>query len=170
MLEVTDVRVVYPNGLEALKSVNLSVRGGEIVALIGRSGAGKSTLLRCLNGLQAIASGTILLDGADVTRMNQAQLADLRRRVGFIWQEYNVVKRLSVFKNVLTGRLGHGRSLASLVHFFGRQDRQIALRSLERVQPVAPCRPACRPSVGRREAAGGDCARHRAGTADPAGR
>jgi phosphonate transport system ATP-binding protein len=133
MLEVRDLRVVYPNGVEALASASLVVRPAEIVALIGRSGSGKSTLLRSINGLQPITSGSMRLDGRDVARMNARQLADLRRRIGFIWQEYNVVKRLSVFKNVLTGRLGHARGLASLVHYFGRTERQIALRSLERV-------------------------------------
>ena len=133
MLEIRDLRVVYPNGVEALRTVNLAVQRGEIVALIGRSGAGKSTLLRCLNGLQPITSGTVIVDGMDVSRMTPSQLVDLRRRIGFIWQEYNVVKRLSAFKNVLTGRLGHNRGVASLFHVFDRVDREIALRSLERV-------------------------------------
>ena len=133
MLEITELRVVYPNGYEALKSINLSVRDGEIVALIGRSGAGKSSMLRCINGLQPIAEGSIVLDGRDVSKLNARALADVRRRVGFIWQEYNVVERLTVMDNVLTGRLGHRRDWQSLVHFFGRGEREIALRSLERV-------------------------------------
>jgi phosphonate transport system ATP-binding protein len=133
MLEVRHLRVVYPNGVEALRSASLTARRGEIVALIGRSGAGKSTLLRAVNGMQPITSGSVLVDGMDVSRLTPAQLADLRRHIGFVWQEYNVVKRLSAFKNVLTGRLGHRRGFASLVHFFDREDREIALASLERV-------------------------------------
>jgi phosphonate transport system ATP-binding protein len=133
MLEVHELRVIYPNGFEALKSASLTVNDGEIVVLIGRSGAGKSTLLRCLNGLQPITSGTVRVDGTDISHMSPAQLADVRRSVGFIWQEYNVVKRLSALENVLTGRLGHRRSIASLLHFFDRRDREIAIRSLERV-------------------------------------
>ena len=133
MLEVRDLRVVYPNGVEALTSATVTVRPGEIVAIIGRSGSGKSTLLRCINGLQPVTSGTIRLDGRDIVHLNERQLVDVRRAIGFIWQEYNVVKRLSVFTNVLTGRLGHRRGSAALLHYFSRTDRLIALRSLERV-------------------------------------
>jgi phosphonate transport system ATP-binding protein len=136
MLEIRDLRVVYPEGIEALTSVNLSVGRGEIVALIGRSGSGKSTLLRCINGLQPFTSGSVRVDGHDVARLSAHQLADLRRTIGFIWQEYNVVQRLSVFENVLTGRLGHRRGIGSLFHFFARADRALALRSLERVNLV----------------------------------
>jgi phosphonate transport system ATP-binding protein len=132
-IEVRDLRVVYDNGVEALRGANLVVRRGEIVALIGRSGAGKSTLLRCLNGLQAITAGTVLIDGKDVSRMTSVELRALRRQIGFVWQEFNVVKRLNVFKNVLTGRLGHRPGLRSLLHLFDRHDREIAFRSLERV-------------------------------------
>jgi phosphonate transport system ATP-binding protein len=133
VLEVRDLRVVYANGYEALRSVNLTVRDGEIVAVIGRSGAGKSTLLRCVNGLQPVTAGEVRLDGVDVAAMDAARLQDLRRACGFIWQEYNLVDRLSVMKNVLAGRLGHHRGPASLLHYFDRRHRAVALRSLERV-------------------------------------
>jgi phosphonate transport system ATP-binding protein len=136
-LEVRDLRVVYPSGVEALRAANLVVERGEIVVLIGRSGAGKSTLLRCLNGLQTVTSGSVLIDGQDVSQMTSQELRALRRDVGFIWQEFNVVKRLSAFKNVLTGRLGHKQGLASLLHVFDREDREIAVRSLERVNLLA---------------------------------
>jgi phosphonate transport system ATP-binding protein len=104
MLEGRGLGVVYPNGYEALKSVDLAVSDGEIVALIGRSGAGKSTLLRCINGLQRPTTGSVLLDGRDLTRLSPAEMNDVRRGIGFIWQEYNVVERLSVMSNVLSGR------------------------------------------------------------------
>jgi phosphonate transport system ATP-binding protein len=133
MLEVRDLRVVYPNGFEALISATVTVRPGEIVAIIGRSGSGKSTLLRCINGLQPMTSGSVRLDGRDIARMTDSQLVDVRRSIGFIWQDYNVVKRSTVFTNVLTGRLGYRRGLSSLLHYFSRADRLIALRSLERV-------------------------------------
>lgn len=133
MLEVRDLRVVFPNGIEALRGATLNVRRGEIVALLGPSGAGKSTLLRCLNGLQPISGGTVRVDGSDVATLSPAQLAKLRRRIGFIWQEHQLVLRLSAFTNVLTGRLGHRSGLASLVGLFSRADREIALNSLDRV-------------------------------------
>jgi phosphonate transport system ATP-binding protein len=132
MLEIRDLRVIYPNGYEALKSVSLTAGNGEIVALIGRSGAGKSTILRCINGLQGITEGSVLLDGVDVSTLRPEALRDLRRRIGFVWQEYNLIERLSVMKNVLTGRLGYNRG-GSLFHYFSREDREIAVRSLERV-------------------------------------
>jgi phosphonate transport system ATP-binding protein len=134
LLEVHDLRVVYPNGFEALRSVSMRVREGEIVALIGRSGAGKSTLLRCLNGMQRPASGRILLDDVDLGQQDDASLRQLRRQIGFIWQEHNLVGRLTAVQNVLTGRLGYHRGLSSLLFHFDRSHREIALRGLERVQ------------------------------------
>lgn len=133
MLEVKNVRVVYPNGAEALKSVSLSAQRGEIVAIIGRSGAGKSTLLRCINGLQRPTSGSIILDSEDITTMSSAQLNTVRRSVGFVWQEFNLVDRLPAITNVLTGRLGYNQGISSLAGYFNRQHREIALRNLERV-------------------------------------
>ncbi|MCS6803219.1 MAG: phosphonate ABC transporter ATP-binding protein [Chloroflexota bacterium] len=133
MLEVDQVGVIYPNGVEALKSVSLTVRPGEIVAVVGRSGAGKSTLLRCINGIQRPTSGTIRLNGVEITSLRGEALRRLQQRIGFIWQEYNLVLRLSVMKNVLCGRLGSSALLPSLFHYFSRRDREIAVRSLERV-------------------------------------
>jgi phosphonate transport system ATP-binding protein len=133
LLEIEGLRVVYPNGFEALRSVDLAVGDGEIVALIGRSGAGKSTLLRCVNGLQPAAAGSIRLGGTDIAGSTADRLRGLRRRIGFVWQEYNVVERLSVLDNVLVGRLGHCGSLPTLFRYFDRRQREIALRSLERV-------------------------------------
>lgn len=133
MLALHNLRVVYENGYEALKSVTAQVNDGEIVSLIGRSGAGKSTMLRCVNGLQSITSGSVTLDGVDVGSLDRHSVAVLRRQIGFIWQEYNLVERLSVMSNVLTGRLGYTPGLRTLFHYFGRADREIAVRSLERV-------------------------------------
>ncbi|MDX2163183.1 MAG: phosphonate ABC transporter ATP-binding protein [bacterium] len=133
MLQITDLRVVYQNGNEALKSVSISAERGEIIAIIGRSGAGKSTLLRAINGLQKPTSGTIILDGENITAMNKRQIENARRYIGFIWQEYNLVERLPAVTNVLTGRLGYNTGLSSLAGVFQKQDREIALRSIERV-------------------------------------
>lgn len=133
LLEVQDLQVVYPNGTEALKRISLEANAGEIVAVIGRSGAGKSTLLRCINGLQKVAAGKIVLDGEEVTAMPEAELAKLRQRVGFIWQEFNLVDRLPALTNVLTGRLGHNPAYQSFFGFFSQAHRRVALRNLERV-------------------------------------
>ncbi|MBX3085963.1 MAG: phosphonate ABC transporter ATP-binding protein [Anaerolineae bacterium] len=133
MLQITDVKVVYPNGNEALKSISLTAQKGEIIAIIGRSGAGKSTLLRCINGLQRTAAGNVILDGEDITKLNDRELHTLRRHIGFVWQEYNLVDRLPVITNVLTGRLGYNRNMGSLFGYFDRKHREIALRNIERV-------------------------------------
>lgn len=133
MLEVRDVQVVYPNGTEALKSVNISVKANEIVAIIGRSGAGKSTLLRAINGMQPVTSGSVKLDGREVTTLNKSQLRQLWRDVGFIWQEYNLVGRLPAVTNVLTGRLAYNTNPLSTLGYFSQHHRRIALKSLERV-------------------------------------
>jgi phosphonate transport system ATP-binding protein len=133
MLEIQDLQVVYANGTQALKSVSLSIGAREVIAIIGRSGAGKSTLLRCINGLQKATSGKITLDGENVTTMTESHLRVLRRKVGFIWQEYNLIERLPVITNVLTGRLGYNPSISSWLGYFSRSDRAVALRNLERV-------------------------------------
>ena len=133
LLEIKNLQLVYSNGHEALKRVSFSASAGEIVAIIGRSGAGKSTLLRCINGLEKSSSGSIMLDGEDMTKLNRARLTAARRQIGFVWQEYNLVDRLPVLTNVLTGRLGYKTGLASTAGYFTTQEREIAVRSLERV-------------------------------------
>jgi phosphonate transport system ATP-binding protein len=133
LLEIRDLRMLYPNGHEALRSVSMQAERGEIVAIIGRSGAGKSTLLRCICGLQRATSGAINLDGEDIVAADTRKLRAIRRRIGFIWQEYNLVDRLPAITNVLTGRLGYASPAASLFGFFGREHREIAVRNLERV-------------------------------------
>jgi len=125
---------VYPNGFEALRTVSMGVGEGEIVALIGRSGAGKSTLPRCLNGMQRPTSGQVMLDDVDACRLDELSLRRRRRQIDFIWQEYNLVGRLTAAQNVITGRLGYHDGLSSLLFHFDRGHREIAIRSLERVQ------------------------------------
>jgi phosphonate transport system ATP-binding protein len=133
LLQIENVSVVYPNGTQALKSITMHAAAGEIVAIIGRSGAGKSTLLRCINGLQPTTTGKIVLGGDEITAAGERQLSQIRRKIGFIWQEYNLVERLPAMTNVLTGRLGYNAPWQSALGFFDRSQRQIALHNLERV-------------------------------------
>ncbi|MBX3015649.1 MAG: phosphonate ABC transporter ATP-binding protein [Caldilineaceae bacterium] len=133
LLEIQALQVVYPNGTEALSSINLQAEAGEIVAIIGRSGAGKSTLLRCINGLQPASAGRIVLEGEEITRKSEAALREIRRKIGFIWQEYNLIDRLPAMTNVLTGRLGYNAPWRSALGLFDSAHRQIALHNLERV-------------------------------------
>lgn len=133
LLEINNLRVVYPNGTEALKSVSFSADKGEIIAIVGRSGAGKSTLLRCINGLQPPTEGDITLDGENVAQMEETDLIRIRRKIGFIWQEYNLIERLPVMTNVLCGRLGYNPGWKSALQFFDLGHRKIAIENLKRV-------------------------------------
>jgi phosphonate transport system ATP-binding protein len=105
VLKVRGLGKTYPNGTRALADVSLDVQAGELIAIIGRSGAGKSTLLRCLNRLLRPTEGRIDLHGLDVTAVSGAKLRRVRQHVGMIFQQFNVVGRLTVLDNVLAGRL-----------------------------------------------------------------
>jgi phosphonate transport system ATP-binding protein len=133
VIEVQGLRKVFPNGHEALKDVSLSVGPGEFVCVVGRSGAGKSTLLRCLNGMAPITAGSIQVSGVDIVKAPEAERRRLRTRIGFVYQEFNLVERLSVLRNVLVGRLGHVHPFLSTLGFFSRADRELALYNLDRV-------------------------------------
>jgi phosphonate transport system ATP-binding protein len=133
MIEVRDLRKVFPNGHEALKSVSFAVEAGQFVCVVGRSGAGKSTLLRALNGMVPVTGGEVRVGEIDVVRAGAAERRRLRTRVGFVYQEFNLIERLSVLSNVLVGRLGHVHPLASSLRLFGRADRELALYNLHRL-------------------------------------
>ena len=106
ILQLRDVTKVYPSGTRALDGITLDIHKGEFVVLIGLSGSGKSTLLRCVNRLIDPTSGSVVFDGIDVTRASRSELRRIRRRIGMIFQQFNLVKRSSVFSNVLSGKLG----------------------------------------------------------------
>jgi phosphonate transport system ATP-binding protein len=133
LLEVNSLSKVYPNGYEALKDVSFVVRKGEFICIIGRSGAGKSTLLRCINGLIPATQGSIRIQGTDITGLGENEKLILRRKIGFIFQEFNLVDRLSVMDNVLTGRLGYINSFHAVIGYFGHKHRETALECLGRV-------------------------------------
>ena len=123
----------YKPGVPVLQGVNLHVRQGEIVGLIGLSGAGKSTLLRCINGLVRQTGGTCGVLGASVETLTEAQTRHLRRRIGMIFQEFNLMERLTVQKNVLIGRLGYTPTLPSCLHRFAAADVALARECLAQV-------------------------------------
>src|SRR5574338_1406223 len=133
MLRVENLTKVYPNGTQALKNVSFEVADGEFLAVIGLSGSGKSTLLRCINRLIEPTSGKIYWNDEDVTAASGAEIRTIRRQIGMIFQQFNLVKRSSVMTNVLTGRLGYTNSFSSLFHWFSHEDRQMAIDSLEQV-------------------------------------
>ncbi len=107
MLEISDLVKTYPNGLKALHGISLTVDRPMVVAIIGSSGAGKSTLIRCVNRLVEPTAGRVVLNGTEITGLGRHGLRKARRRIGMIFQEYNLVERLTVMENVLSGRLGY---------------------------------------------------------------
>jgi phosphonate transport system ATP-binding protein len=133
LLTIDNLSKVYPNGYEALADVSFEVRGGEFICIIGRSGAGKSTLLRCINGLIPVTHGSVRIEGIDIAALNDDQKLAQRRRIGFIFQEFNLVGRLSALHNVLTGRLGYINNLYAMLGYFGPEHREKALECLGRV-------------------------------------
>jgi phosphonate transport system ATP-binding protein len=116
-----------------LKGVSFTARRGEIVGLIGQSGAGKSTLLRCINGLITPTSGTLLTLGLNVAHLPESARRTVRRRVGMIFQEFNLLDRLTVMKNVLVGRIGYLSTFRSCLHLFPSSDRKKAAECLAMV-------------------------------------
>ncbi|RFB73012.1 MULTISPECIES: phosphonate ABC transporter ATP-binding protein [unclassified Herbaspirillum] len=117
-----------------LRGIDLDVAPGEFLVVLGPSGAGKSTLLRCINGLATPTSGELVAAGFDATDARNGNIRKLRQQVAMIFQHHNVVPRLSVLKNVLTGRLGQTSTLASVLQLFSRQDIALAMDCLRRVE------------------------------------
>jgi phosphonate transport system ATP-binding protein len=133
VLRVEHLTKVYPNGTVALRDVSFEVPDGEFLVVIGLSGSGKSTLLRCINRLIEPTSGKIYWDGVDITSASPGEMRRIRRQIGMIFQQFNLVKRSSVLTNVLSGRLGYANPWLSLLGVWPSEDRQKALQALERV-------------------------------------
>ena len=133
MLKIQNLVKRYPTGDEALKSISLEIPKGQVIALIGPSGAGKSTLIRCVNRLVEPTSGSITLEGTELTTLGSGALRKARRTMGMIFQEYALVERLSVMENVLSGRLGYVGFWRSFARKFPQIDIDEAFRLLERV-------------------------------------
>jgi phosphonate transport system ATP-binding protein len=133
MIELKHVDKVYPNGYKALNDVNLTVKDGEFVSIIGLSGAGKSTLIRCINRMHDIQGGQILMDGVDIAVLKGKALRMERRNIGMIFQSFNLVKRASVYKNVLAGRVGYHNTFETLFGIYTKEEKLLALRSLEKL-------------------------------------
>ncbi|RKL67794.1 phosphonate ABC transporter ATP-binding protein [Salipaludibacillus neizhouensis] len=133
MIEFKNVSLKYPNGHQGLKNINLKINDGEFVVIVGMSGAGKSSLIRSINRMVTPTEGKILVDDQDIITFNEKKLRKLRTEVGMIFQSYNLVKRMSVLRNVLAGRLGHTGTIRSMLGLFPQKDIQFALDNLDRV-------------------------------------
>jgi phosphonate transport system ATP-binding protein len=133
MLEVKQLVKTYDGDVQALKDVSFSVPNGQFLAVIGLSGSGKSTLLRCINRLVEPTSGKIIWDGEDITAASDNELRIIRRKIGMVFQHFNLVSRSSVLTNVLSGRLGYVNPIFSLINRFPKEDIDRAMRQLDRV-------------------------------------
>ena len=133
MLEVKNLTKVYDNRVLALDDVSFTVEPGQFLAVIGLSGSGKSTLLRCINRLIEPTAGQVIWNGVDVTTAPQEDLRRIRRRIGMIFQHFNLVLRSSVLTNTLSGRLGYLNPAWSLLNRFPKDDLRQAMTNLERV-------------------------------------
>ena len=133
-LKVKDLCASYSSsGPEILKGISFDVAENDFLAIIGPSGAGKSTLIRCINRLVEPTSGQIYFHGQDITKLSLRGLRNIRREIGMIFQEFNLIDRMSVMDNLLSGRLGFTGNMRTLFKAFKRQDIDSALKLLERV-------------------------------------
>lgn len=133
MIIFDNVSKTYPNGVKGLSHINLTINDGEFVSIIGLSGAGKSTLLRSVNRLNDVTEGEITIDGVSLTKAGKKELRRIRRRIGMISQQFNLVKRSTVQKNVLSGRLGYYSTWKSILGLFSKEDYERTKDALERV-------------------------------------
>ena len=132
VLEVKNLRAAYGER-QILKGVSFSLQADDFFAIIGPSGAGKSTLIRCVNRLVEPSGGEVIFNGRDIAKVPMQELREVRRNIGMIFQEFNLIERLSVIGNVLTGRLGYTGTLRSLFRAYTKADIEQALKLLDRV-------------------------------------
>lgn len=133
ILKIEDLAKIYNNGVHALNHVSFDVKEGEFLAIIGLSGSGKSTLLRCINRLIEPSSGKIIFDGVDIAQLSSKDLRAKRKKMGMIFQHFNLIKRKTVLMNVLSGQLGSASTLTSLAGIFSPELREHARKQLELV-------------------------------------
>lgn len=133
MIVFDHVSKTYPNGYQALKNINLTIEQGEFVAIIGLSGAGKSTLIRTINRMHDITDGTLTVDGVNVMELKGARLRQFRRKIGMIFQSFNLVTRTTVIKNVLTSRVPELPFWRALLGAYPKKDKLEALEALDKV-------------------------------------
>jgi phosphonate transport system ATP-binding protein len=161
ILEIKDLHKAYDDRTQVLRGINLQIEQGEFVCIIGLSGAGKSTLLRCVNRLIVASSGAVLVprglagfraDGAtaDVLKLNAEELRLLRRKVGMVFQQFNIVKRLSVIENVLSGGLGYQPGLRSVLRIFSGK-KTPGIDEPQAGRSTRSCLQTCRPAERREQ-------------------
>ena len=132
LLEMRNVHKTY-GSTHALSDITLSIEEGQFVSIIGPWGAGKATLLRCVNRLVDATQGAIVLDGQDITKVRGSELRHIRTKTGMIFQNYNLVNRLSVIENVLHGRLGHKSTLSGAADWYTEREKERAFQLLDKL-------------------------------------
>ncbi|QKS73323.1 phosphonate ABC transporter ATP-binding protein [Paenalkalicoccus suaedae] len=133
VLQLKDVEMTFPDGTQALRGISLTIKKGELVSIIGPSGAGKSTFMRSLNRLNTPTAGSIVFEGQDVMRARGKELREIRRRIGMVFQHFNLIKRSQTYHNVLHGRLGYMPTLKGSFGRFSKEDTEKAFEVLRRV-------------------------------------
>ncbi|GAE92187.1 phosphonate ABC transporter ATP-binding protein [Gracilibacillus boraciitolerans JCM 21714] len=134
LIEFRELSLIYPNGTEGLRNINIKINeGGEFVVIVGLSGAGKSTFIRSINRLVTPTNGALLVENEDILKLKGKDLRRLRTKIGMIFQSYNLVKRSTVIKNVISGRLGYTGTFKSILNIFSKEDKLLAYENLKRV-------------------------------------
>ena len=134
MIKFENVSVTYPGGVKALKNLNLEIKDGDFIIIVGLSGAGKSTLLRTVNNLVKPSTGTVYLEDKNVTNARKKELKQIRSQIGMIFQTFNLVNRSTVLKNVLTGRLSNISTIRSILGLWPKDQKQMAFEALNQVE------------------------------------
>ena len=134
MIKFENVSVTYPGGVEALKDLNLEIKDGDFIIIVGLSGAGKSTLLRTVNNLVKPSNGSVYLEGKNVTSAKKKELKKIRSQIGMIFQTFNLVNRSTVLKNVLTGRLSNISTIRSILGLWPKDQKEMAFEALNQVE------------------------------------
>lgn len=133
MIEFNHVSKVYPNGVKAMDDVNLKIEQGEFVGIIGLSGAGKSTLIRTVNKMIDTTEGTLTVNNVDVSKLKGKELRKFRRKIGMVFQSFNLVTRTSVINNVLSAKVADMSLLRTLFGLYSKKDKIEALEALDKV-------------------------------------
>ncbi|MFC4402171.1 phosphonate ABC transporter ATP-binding protein [Gracilibacillus xinjiangensis] len=133
MIEFINVEKTYPNNVKALQNINLKINKGEFVAVIGLSGAGKSTLIRCINRMHDISDGQLIVDGVEVKKLRGNEIRKFRRRIGMIFQSFNLVTRTTVIKNVLVSFVPQLSFFRKVTGLFSKEHKIKALTALDQV-------------------------------------
>jgi len=133
LLSIKNISKKYNNGTNALKNISFNVEKGEFISVIGPSGSGKSTLLRTINKMIDISEGSILFENRNIESLKKKEIEIVRREIGMIFQNYNLVERLTVIENVLHGRLGYKSIIAGILGIYSEDEKKEAFNFLERV-------------------------------------